>query len=121
MTLLRPTFLLFTLNLLDALLTVFWVRSGVATESNQLMAKLLDVGNLPFLSVKVLIGAVAAIVLMRFGTLRLAKYALAVALAVYIGLMGVHLFTGLSAFGLVSNTFLNDLGELPGQLFAMII
>src|ERR1035437_2957920 len=116
MPLLRPRFLLFTLNLLDALLTLVWVRSGIATERNHLMAKLLDIGNLPFLGVKVVIGAVAALVLMRFGKLPLARYALAVALAVYIGLMGVHLFTGLSAFGLVSNTFLHDLGEIPGQL-----
>jgi len=121
MPLFRPSFLLFALNLLDALLTLVWVRSGVATESNQLMAKLLDIGNLPFLGVKIVIGAAAALILMRFGKVPLARYALAVALAVYIGLMGVHLFTGLSAFGLVSNSFLHDLGDLPGQIFAFIM
>ncbi len=118
MQLIAPTILLFALNILDAVLTIVWVRNGVATESNQLMASLLDIGNVPFLIVKIAIGAVAAIVLSRWGSRRLARYGLAVALAVYIGLMGVHLFTGLSAFGLVSNTFLQD---LTGQIFAVFI
>ena len=61
MQLLAPTFLLFVLNLLDALLTVVWVRAGVATEGNQLMASLLDIGNVPFLGVKIAIGFVTAI------------------------------------------------------------
>jgi hypothetical protein len=115
MQLIAPTILLFALNVLDALLTIVWVRNGVATEGNQLMASLLDIGNWPFLLVKIAIGAVAAIVLSRWGNKTLARYGLAVALAVYIGLMGIHLFTGLSAFGYVSNTFIQD---LTGQLFA---
>jgi hypothetical protein len=90
----------------------------VATESNQLMASLLDIGNMPFLLVKIAIGAVAAVVLCRWGNRKLARYGLAVALAVYIGLMGIHLFTGLSAFGYVSNTFLQD---ISGQFVAIIL
>lgn len=121
MHLFAPTFLLFALNLLDALLTIIWVRSGVATESNQLMAELLDIGNAPFLVVKIAIGAVAAIVLYRWGSRPVARYGLAVALAVYIGLMGIHVFTGLSAFGYVSNTFFQELGNISGQFFALII
>ena len=113
-----PTILLFSLNLLDALLTVVWVRSGVATESNQLMATLLDIGNGPFLTVKIAIGAIAAIVLFKWGSRPVARYGLAVALAVYIGLMGIHIFTGLSAFGYVSNTFINDMSV---QFFATVI
>lgn len=118
MQLFAPTILLFALNLFDALLTVIWVRSGVATEGNQLMASLLDIGNAPFIGVKIAMGAVAAVVLFRWGNRPLARYGLAVALAVYIGLMGIHLFTGLAAFGYVSNTFLHD---LSGQFFALII
>jgi hypothetical protein len=120
MQLLAPTFLLFVLNVLDALLTIIWVRSGVATEGNQLMARLLDVGNGPFLIVKIAIGAVAAIVLCRWGHKRIARYGLVVALAVYLGLMGIHLFTGLSAFGYVSNTALHDALESAGQFFALV-
>ena len=118
MQLIAPTVLLFALNLLDAVLTLVWVRSGVATESNQLMASLLDIGDTPFLLAKIAIGAIAAVVLSRFGSRRLARYGLTVALAVYIGLMGIHLFTGLSAFGYVSNTFLQDVSN---QFFALVI
>lgn len=121
MPLALPTILLFSLNLLDALLTIVWVRSGVATEGNQLMASLLDIGNGPFLAVKIAIGLVTAVVLVRSGNRPLARYGLAVALALYIGLMGIHLFTGLSAFGYVSNELLKEMSDLPGQLFAFVI
>ncbi|HRH44927.1 MAG TPA: DUF5658 family protein [Pyrinomonadaceae bacterium] len=104
----QQTFLLFLLNLLDALLTIFWVRNGFASEGNHLMATLLDLGNTPFLLVKVAIGAVTAFVLWRWKDLPLAKYALALALMVYIGLMAVHFVTGLSALGLLSETMVND-------------
>lgn len=121
MQLIASTFLLFVLNLLDALLTIVWVRAGVATEGNQLMARLLDIGNGPFLGVKIAIGAVAAVVLYRWGNRRLARCGLVIALAVYLGLMAIHIFTGLSAFGYVSNTALRDLADLPAQFFALII
>src|SRR5688572_23677378 len=121
MQLLASTLLLFALNLLDALLTIVWVRSGVATEGNQLMASLLDIGNGPFLGVKIAIGAVAAIVLLRWGSRPLAKYGLAVSLAVYLGLMGIHLFTGLSAFGLVSNSQIKQLSAFTGQVLGLIV
>lgn len=120
MQLFAPPFLLFALNLLDALLTIVWVRSGVATEGNQLMARLLDIGDGPFLSVKIVMGAIAAIVLFKWGNRPLARYGLAVALAVYLGLMGIHVFTGLSAFGYVSNTAIRDLADLPGIFFALV-
>ena len=121
MPLTRPIILLFGLNLLDALLTIFWVRSGVATEGNQLMASLLEIGNLPFLSVKIAIGTLAAFVLLRWGSRPLAKYGVAVALAVYFGLMGIHLFTGLSAMGYVSNSPISDLAAASGQFFAIFM
>jgi hypothetical protein len=120
MQLFAPTVLLFGLNVLDALLTIFWVRSGVATEGNQLMAGLLDIGNAPFLIAKISVGAFAAIVLFKWGNRPLARYGLAVALAVYIGLMGIHVFTGLTAFGYVSNNAMHDLADWSGRLLAFI-
>jgi hypothetical protein len=116
MPLFHQTFLLFALNFLDAVLTIYWVRTGVATEGNQLMATLLDIGDMPFLTVKVAIGAVTAIVLWRWRKFRMAKYGLMVALAVYISLMGIHFFTGLSAMGYVSNTFVHDFTAQVGSL-----
>ncbi len=112
MTLAGQTLLLFTLNILDAFLTLYWVRNGFASEGNQLMAGLLDIGDLPFLAVKIAVGAVTSVVLWRWRSLRLAKYGLALALVVYIGLMGVHFVTGLSALGFVSDGLINDVSRL---------
>ena len=120
MQLIASIILLFGLNLLDALLTIFWVRSGVATEGNQLMASLLDIGNGPFLVVKVAMGLVTAIVLFRWGSRPLARYGLAVALAIYIGLMGIHIFTGLAAFGYVSNATVQEVTNFPHLLFGFV-
>lgn len=120
MLMLRPTLLLFTLNFFDAVLTIYWVRNGFAEEGNQLMARLLDIGDLPFLAVKIAVGAVAAVVLWRWKNLRLARYGLALALFVYISLMGVHFFTGLSAFGLISDSFIHDVSTLTNTVFAFI-
>src|SRR5215210_1961835 len=121
MHLFRETFLLFSLNLLDAILTIFWVRNGVATEGNDLMARLLDSGDFTFLSAKVAIGTITALVLLRWGNRRLARYGLTLALAVYISLMGIHIVTGLSAFGLISKTALQDLELLTNSLLTMVV
>ena len=112
--------LLFLLNLLDGLLTIVWVRAGVATEANNLMAGLLDHGNWPFLLVKIGMGTFAAVVLYRGGQRPLAKYGIAVCIAIYVGLMGIHLFTGLTAFGFVSVSELHELLQIPGQITALI-
>lgn len=108
MHLVNQSILLFALNLLDALLTIFWVRNGIATEGNQLMARLLDIGDLTFLSVKIAIGATAAFVLLLWGNRKIARYGVTVAIALYISLMGVHLYTGLSAAGIVSNASITN-------------
>src|SRR4051794_38990114 len=121
MHLINQIVLLFGLNLLDALLTIIWVRNGVATESNQLMAELLNVGNFPFLMVKVAIGAITALVFFRYSTSKIARYGLTVSLAVYLGLMAVHTFTGLSAFGYISDNFVSHLTDLPERLLAVLI
>lgn len=97
MHLFREVFLLFSLNLLDAILTIIWVRNGVAHEGNQLMARLMDMSDFTFLGVKIAMGTLAAVVLLRWGNRRLAKYGVAVALAVYISVMGIHLLTLMSA------------------------
>lgn len=121
MHLFRETFLLFALNLLDALLTIVWVRNGVATEGNQLMARLLDIGDYTFLGVKIGIGTFAAIVLFKWGNRRVAKYGVSIALAIYIGLMGFHFITGLAAFGYISqDTILKFAADLKA-VFAIFM
>lgn len=97
MPLFREVFLLFSLNIIDAILTIIWVRTGVAPEGNQLMAILMEQSDLTFFGVKLLMGTFAAVVLLRWGNLKLARYGVAFALAVYVGVMGVHLLTFLTA------------------------
>ena len=72
MQLSRQALFLFLLNFLDGVLTIYWVHNGFASEGNELMAKLLDVGYTPFLAVKIAVGAIASIVLWRLGNFRLA-------------------------------------------------
>ena len=93
----REVFLLFSLNLLDAILTLIWVRTGVAPEGNQLMASLMEHSDFAFVGVKILMGTVVAVVILRWGNRKLARYGVAVALAVYISVMGIHLLTFLTA------------------------
>lgn len=116
MSLIYQTILLFTLNLLDALLTLFWVRNGFASEGNKVMATLLDVGDFPFLAVKIAIGTIAAVVLWRWRDMRLAKYGMILTLVVYSGLMVIHFITGLSACGLISETFFASLSAWSRNL-----
>ena len=97
---LSKSLLLFTLNWLDAQLTVLWVRLNVASEGNALMARLLEHGDLPFISIKLAIGAGSAYILYRFAHLTLAKRGMTVVLALYVALMFVHVATGCVALGL---------------------
>ena len=99
MSALPKSLLLFFLNWLDAQLTILWVRGGVATEGNSLMAYLLDRGDAPFLSTKLLVGALVAYTLYRFSHVALARRGLQFVLALYLALMGVHAATGASALG----------------------
>jgi len=117
MQLSRQAFLLFTLNFLDAVLTLFWVDNGYASEGNQLMASILDFGYIPFLLVKIGIGAIAAIVISHWGNLPVAKYGLSFALTVYVGVMGVHFLTGLSAFGLLSDAQVYEFAAWSQKVF----
>ena len=121
MPLIREAFLLFALNLLDALLTVVWVRNGVAAEGNQLMAKLLDTGDFTFFAVKIGIGALAALVILNWSQFRMARFGISAAIGIYLGLMGIHLFTGLSAFGYISANFVHDVASWSPALFSVVL
>ncbi len=96
---LAKSVVLFVLNWVDAQLTLFWVHSRLATEGNGLMSELLKAGDAPFLMVKVAIGAFAAYTLYRCSHLPLARRGMQLVLTVYIALMLVHAFTGMSALG----------------------
>ena len=112
---------LFMLNWLDAQLTIFWVRFGFATEGNSLMARLLDAGNFPFLSTKLFVGAFAAYVLYRWSHLTLARRGTRLALTVYLGLMIVHLATGLNALGSDVPQIVMNIIYLPDGVLALFL
>ena len=94
-----PVLLLFSLNAIDAFLTVYWVKTGIATEANHLMDSLLAIGVLPFLVIKLGFGLFTAVVLLYGSNFRLARYGVGAGLAAYTFAMGAHLFTGLAAIG----------------------
>ena len=121
MSVLTKCVLLFLLNWLDAQLTIIWVRNGLATEGNGLMAYLLDAGNLPFLATKLLIGGGVAYVLYRWSHLALARRGLRLVLGLYLALMFVHAATGLSALGHPrTDAAIAYLVRLPGALLAVL-
>ncbi|MGH9946152.1 MAG: DUF5658 family protein [Pyrinomonadaceae bacterium] len=95
----RAVTMLFAMNIADALLTIVWVQSGVAAESNPFMDRILSAGVMPFLIFKIGIGIFAACVLLYGSNFRLARYGVAAALGLYFMTMGVHLITGLTAYG----------------------
>jgi Domain of unknown function (DUF5658) len=113
---------LFLLNWLDAQLTLIWVRSDIATEANNLMARLLYIGDAPFLLTKLAIGAFAAYVLYRCAHLTIARRGMKLVLSVYGALMLVHIATGLSALGwaepLAMVTLVSDLPFTVLSLFS---
>lgn len=120
MSALSKSVLLFSLNWLDAQLTIIWVRAQLATEGNGLMARLLEMGNFPFLAAKLLIGAFAAYVLYRCAHLKLARRGMTLALSIYFGIMFVHAATGMSALGWhAPETMLAYLSNLPNTLLAV--
>ena len=120
MSILAKCILLFFLNLMDANLTLLWVRRGAATEGNGLMARLIDMGNTPFLLVKVLVGAFSAYVLYRFSRYKVARGGLTLVLGLYLALMVVHAATGLSVLGWHEpEKFVAYLSNLPNNILAL--
>jgi hypothetical protein len=117
---LLKSLLLFAMNWLDAQLTLVWVRLNVATEGNGLMASLLQLGEFPFLAVKLLVGAFAALVLYRCAHFPIARRGMTFVLAVYGALMIVHAATGCVALGWLGPVRLVEyVDSLPGTLFGL--
>jgi hypothetical protein len=96
-----------------------WVRGGVATEGNGLMAYLLERGNAPFLSAKLLVGALVAYTLYRFSHVALARRGLHFTLYLYLTLMLVHLATGASALGWQPPEAVAAVFHFPSKLVAL--
>lgn len=56
---------LFSLNLLDALFTIFWISIGMAEEANPLMEIVLSLGPAVFLSIKLTLVSLGSALLWR--------------------------------------------------------
>jgi len=65
------------------------------------MAALLDMGDLPFLGFKIAMGLITAGVLIYGSQFRLARFGLRLAIAIYVGTIGIHVFTGLAGLGYI--------------------
>lgn len=112
--------LLFAMNWLDAQLTIIWVRMNVATEGNGIMARLLDLGDAPFMGAKLAIGAFAAYVLYRCSHMPIARRGMQIVLVVYFLMMAVHAVTGFSALGWRGpETVLVYFASLPKAVLAL--
>jgi hypothetical protein len=117
---LYKSILLFAMNWLDAELTILWVRLNIATEGNGLMARLLDMGETPFMLTKVAVGAFAAYMLYRCAHLPIARRGLRLVLGIYFVLMIVHVVTGFSALGWQApETVLAYFAHLPQSVIAV--
>ena len=120
MSALSKSILLFVLNWLDAQLTILWVGIGVATEGNGLMARLLKVGDAPFLFTKLAIGALVAYALYRFSHLALARRGMRLVLGIYLALMCMHAAAGMSALGWhAPEALIAYISYLPANLLAI--
>jgi hypothetical protein len=118
---LYKSLLLFAMNWLDAQLTILWVRMNIATEGNAIMARLLNLGEAPFLVVKLFIGAFAAYILYRCASHALARRGMKLVLGLYLLLMAVHVVTGFAALGWQApETVVAYFGGLPSAFLSFI-
>ena len=54
---------IFLLSILDAILTLAWIKSGLAIEANPFLAPFLEMGDCAFYGIKILITGAACIIL----------------------------------------------------------
>jgi len=94
---------LFLLNFLDAGLTLFWIRHGMAEEANRIMQFFLEGGEGPFLAFKISMGLFAALCFHKWAHLRAAQLGVRIALGVYAVIMAIHVVVGLTAAGVFNH------------------
>jgi hypothetical protein len=85
------------LNLLDAIFTIVYTRTGVANEANPLMDSVLHASPVLFMIAKLGLVSLGVLLLWRLRHHRAARFGLAATSAAYLLLLGHHL----SGVGLV--------------------
>ena len=83
--------LLISLNIIDAVLTLYWVTHEIAQEVNPLMEYLLGEGPLLFLATKIILVTSGSWLLWRFRESRSSWAAITCCLAVYLWVMTIHI------------------------------
>ena len=79
------------LNLLDAVLTLFWVNTGIATEANVLLAELVESNAVLFMAVKLALVSAGMWLLWRHRERPLAVFGMLLAFLTYNTLLLYHL------------------------------
>jgi hypothetical protein len=86
--------LVVVLNASDAVMTSWWVATGLATEANPLMARVLEHGISAFLATKLFIGLAAVAVFRAHSKHFLSRTGVAAVLVAYIAIFVLHLTHG---------------------------
>lgn len=79
------------LNLADAVLTLLWVHSGMATEANPLLAELVTNHPVAFVATKYILVTLGSVLLWRHRKRRLAVIAIFLCFLVYYWLLLYHI------------------------------
>ena len=79
------------LNLLDAVLTLLWVNTGIAVEANALLSDLVETNALAFMVVKLSLVSLGLLLLWRQRERKLAVAGLMIAFVAYNSLLVYHL------------------------------
>lgn len=82
---------LLILNLLDAILTLFWVYSGLGQEMNPLLRNLIESSPIAFVIAKLSLVALGSLLLWRYRERKLAVIAIVLAFLLYYGLLLWHI------------------------------
>ena len=81
---------LITLNMMDGVFTIAWIESGKATEINPLMDLLISIHPFFFMTIKILLVSLGALLLWRFRYMAIAVNSLYLCLTVYSILILYH-------------------------------
>ena len=86
------------LNLADAVFTLFWVHTGIATEANVLLSDLVERKAVMFALVKMALVSFGVLLLWRHRQRPLATFGIALVCIAYNGLFAYHLGIAALAF-----------------------
>ena len=90
--------LIFVLSFLDAIFTVVWLDSGLATEANPLLKQIVDSGNFAFVASKVFMTLIGCYILYKVkDKSKTARFAIVSLFLMYTLLILYHIFGALAS------------------------